>query len=449
MRRLIDLFLAALAVLSFAAARAAADVPAGQRDQIAETLRYGIDSQVLDALKIIKDARDTSFTSVLAETLVRSGSSDVRRGILDLFAEQKQAAGQEAARLILSDWLDQKQDLVTSAIGCLSAIGAPDLAKALIPLIDIGDSTIALKAIDALGKTGDKTAVKALLDALSNPDFPPDRKPQVILALGSLKDPSAVDPLMAIVEDDNEETVWRLYAADSLGKIGDPKAIPALKTLMGASDALSRTYAASAIARFDPSLVIQYLLLGLRDDNYKVRVECAKALAGKIPAGSVQEAAAILTYKAENDPVSQVRLEALNTLDVMGGEGAKTLFLRLFSKTGTPVDEREKSLTLLLRKGVTSVEADSIRKVIGADAAAHDQKALSMEARALAGFPLPSPRSVLLALLENQDYNVRLNAIRAVELNGAADLKTRLMEMAAKDPVPGVKAEALRVAEKL
>jgi HEAT repeat protein len=429
--------------------KADAEMSSEIQDQLVQTLRYGIDSQVLQAIRVIGEAKDTSLTSELAVLLAQAGSTDVRKAILDLFTEQKQKEGQDAARVIVAGWEDQKSDLVTSAIHYLSAIGQADLAKELVPLMDAGDNSIAAEAIDALGKSQDRSITKLLLAKLASLEFPEERKPQVILALGELKDPAAVDALIAVVEDDNAERTNRLYAADALGKIGDPKAIPVLKGLLGEKDALNRTYAASALARFDASQVIVEIFQGLRDENWKVRLECVKALARPLPAGKVSQAVAILSYKAEFDPVNQVRLEAMSTLAAIGGEAAAAVLLKLFQTSGTPMECRERALSLIAQKNVTGAAADAVRKTVESDWSAHDQKALLMEARILSTVHSADLKPILIKLLENGDLYIRIYAIRGIELNGFSDLKERLLTLSARDPVPAVQKEAKRVADKL
>jgi HEAT repeat protein len=49
------------------------------------------------------------------------------------------------------------------------------------------------------------------------------------VALGILKSRDAVDRLIALVKDENADEFLRAYAATSLGKIGDEKALPALE----------------------------------------------------------------------------------------------------------------------------------------------------------------------------------------------------------------------------
>lgn len=75
----------------------------------------------------------------------------------------------------------------------------------------------------------------------------PESREEAAEALGEIRDPRAVDPLIAALRDRNSEV--RAEAAEALGKIGDRKAVEPLTALLqdpshevrrGAETALSR-----------------------------------------------------------------------------------------------------------------------------------------------------------------------------------------------------------------
>ena len=119
-----------------------------------------------------------------------------------------------------------------------------------------------------------------------------------------------------------------MYACDSLGKIQDDRAIPVLKKAFSEKDALIRAYAAHALASFNLSSVIDVLIQGLKDSNWKVRFHCTTALANKDAIAAVD----ILKYKAKKDPVDKVRIEAIKTLGEIGTKACFDFIRELFYK---------------------------------------------------------------------------------------------------------------------
>jgi HEAT repeat protein len=63
-------------------------------------------------------------------------------------------------------------------------------------------------------------------------------KKQAILALGDIKDPAAVDPLIALLQD--QDWLVRLTSAAALEKIGDVRGRDAVKPLMKDPDLVVR-----------------------------------------------------------------------------------------------------------------------------------------------------------------------------------------------------------------
>ncbi len=432
-----------------AAVSAAAVVSPDLKSQWRKTIRYGTDAQILEIVEKLRDAKDASFTDELARVLDRTPNVSVQKAVLDLFAEQKAKEGQAAARALLSDWRNKPADPLISAMRFLVAIEAAGIAKNLLPLIDSPDNGVAFEALGSIGKSGDRTATKGLLERLASPDFAEARRARLILALGELKDPAAVDALLAILNAKEVEKANRLYAADALGKIGDPKAIPALKDLLKENDALLRAYAASALTRFDVSLVIAELHQGLRDDNWRVRIECAKALAKPLPPDVAGEAVEILSYKAEFDPVVQVRLEAIAALGKIGNEESSIFLMGMYSNRRNPLESRERALMSLAAKNLSVLEVDGIKAVVTADRVENDQRALLSQAKALSVVKASGLDQVFRIFLDCPDVSTKLQAIKGIELNDCGDLVQKLLELSEKDPNAAMRREAKRVAEKL
>ena len=73
-------------------------------------------------------------------------------------------------------------------------------------------------AADDLGALGDPTAVPALIEALSDPNFV---CVCAAMALAQLKHPDAVEPLIRVLEDSEKFWVPRGAAAVALGRMGE------------------------------------------------------------------------------------------------------------------------------------------------------------------------------------------------------------------------------------
>lgn len=314
--------------------------------------------------------------------------------------------------------------------------------------MDSSDAGVASAAIRAQGKIGDASSAALLEKKLASPDFPDARRSDVILALGDLKDAKAVDALIAIARNTDEDKFHRIYAADSLGRIGDAKAVPVLKGMFAENDALVRAYAASALAHFGLDDVFPMLLRGLKDDDWKVREQCAKALAGKLSSGQADAAVPALTYKARYDPAAQVRLASIQALGSMDSGGAADALADLYLGSGLPMDSREAAFKALAAKSLSRA-LEAAQKVIASDWKSVDQRALQSTARVLAAVHGGELKDAYVKLLGSTDAAVRAYAVRGIAANGFSDLKDRIKNLPKTDPSPAVRAEAERALGKL
>ena len=433
------LFAPLCALIILAAPCARADSAAAQR--IRQTLLYGIDSQVLDVIQGLQSSHDSGYTKELAQVLSEQRSTDVQKAILALFQDQDIKEGEASARAVLGGWQDAPTELLISSVQYLAAIGASGLPTALAPLVDSGDNAVALAAIQALGKVGDSSSVTLLLAKLKSPDYPEARKSEIVLALGARKDPAAVETLLAIAKNTEEDKVRRMYAADALGKIGDARAVAVLKAMFQEKDALIRLYAASALAQFSLDDAMPALLQGLRDENWRLREQSARALGRRLSPGQAGSAVPVLLYKAQFDPVSQVRVASVQALGAIGGDGVLRDLVDLYSGSDRPFDSREAALGVIVEKALPQSEG-AIRKVLEEGSASFDQRLVQSTAKVISTAKGAELREFYAKFLESKDPVVRSYGARGIAANHFSDLRDKLKEMSEKDPNPGTRREA-------
>lgn len=94
-------------------------------------------------------------------------------------------------------------------------------------------------AAEAMGNSGDHKAVPFLLKCLKSPDAPQEECAE---ALGKLRAKEAVDPLIKYFLASPPESQARKMTSNILGNIGDPKAIPVLRTALEEEKDSSRAH---------------------------------------------------------------------------------------------------------------------------------------------------------------------------------------------------------------
>lgn len=128
----------------------------------------------------------------------------------------------------------------------------------LIEALDDGDTVTAESAAGALGNIKDPRAVKPLIRVLGRPDFPAYAG---IWALGEIGSEEAVPYLVDYLGNDNQEI--RKYATRALIKFGG-RAVPAVIESLGDPNPHARRYAARVLGQSGDPRAIEPLMSGYR-----------------------------------------------------------------------------------------------------------------------------------------------------------------------------------------
>ena len=399
-----------------------------------ETLRFGIDLEVLAALKAIEEAGERSLDRALTDLFTDSASRELRVAILDYFSRLEYAGAGEAALRLLDGTEDQ--NLTVALIHYLQATRAVAALPLLRERVGRTEGGIARAAVQALGRLGGEAEADLLLKHFDDPEYPADLKSDLILALGDLRQPAAVEPLVRIAGNPDEEKMRRMYAADALGRIGDPRAVPVLEELFCADDALLRAYAASALGKFDREEVRRLLVQGLRDSNVRVRISAAKSL-GSLRA---KEAVEILEYKVARDPEPQMRLQAIQALGEIGSGGALEFLEKLLLDEKEALPSRSAALESLIGNEPGRV-LGPLRALVDQQWAGKNPRLLQYAAQKMSQMKEPRLRETFLRFLDSKDYLLRIYGIRGLAASGAGE-RGRIEQLSRDDPHPAVRRTA-------
>jgi len=231
-----------------------------------------------------------------AKSLLRIGEPSVP-GLLDVLRNEEQPARKGV--FIPMGWI-------------CDPIAVPGLLDALSDQ----DPVVREEAIFALGWFGHSAAAPELLKVLLDTENDCKIRYSVALALGEIKDPSAVSELISFFQNENEDYIRR-FSAINLGKISDPRAREVLvHTLKNGSNKL-RLPAASALGYFRDPSVVPDLVKALSDPDNDTAWCCARSL------GMIGDASAVpALLSALKDRSHRVRIHAAKSLGMIGDSTA-------------------------------------------------------------------------------------------------------------------------------
>lgn len=159
-------------------------------------------------------------------------------------------------------------DAVDLAMRALVQTGE-SVVEPLTEALGDDDKWTAVHAANTLGEIGDNRAVDALWLASQDP-FPNLRR-AALVALAKVKDPRALDGLLASIDNDND----RVAAIQGLGALGDPRGVDALARAARDPQSHVRSWVAQALGQIGTPAAAQALLpmRGDHDEFVRRRVE--------------------------------------------------------------------------------------------------------------------------------------------------------------------------------
>jgi HEAT repeat protein len=317
--------------------------------------------------------------------------------IVDLSIEGFQEFGQECLPLLHEVLINSSATVRANAARALGKLKSRHSVPYLMDLLQDGEWKVRVSAAEALGLIGDASSIEALI--LKVQDNVSRVQEEASLAIVKFGRHASMPLLNALSRERDKFALVALLRC--LGRIGDPKSVPALIFHLRSSYFIVRQAAISALVRFGPSvasLIIPTLSFNRSDIEILKKDACDK-----------------------EHPELQIRaIKALGGLEDHRAVGA----LKYLVKEGLP-DIQDAATQALIQIGCAAWGRCCALKVLAevADASLVPLIALSTQ--------------------DNSD-NVRMEAIRAMGKLGGPMAVRYLVRAATKDRAAFVRGEAIR-----
>ena len=237
----------------------------GVREEAATALGELRDTRAIGPLlRVLKDSdravRHAAITSLTAigpaavepvGACLNDGDLTVQESAASILSEIGDARVVDLlmAALQSSDWIVRMHS--AKALGRISDARA---VPPLMPLLQDKVKAVRVEVADALASIAGE-AIPSLLEALKHPEWLV--RLHAVEALGKIKPPDAVEPLLSLLFNDRDGAV-REDAVRSLGEIGDPRAVESLLTAM--ADVRVRVPAVEALGKIGDRRAVPALI---------------------------------------------------------------------------------------------------------------------------------------------------------------------------------------------
>ncbi len=181
-----------------------------------------------------------------------------------------------AAKLALVMIRDPNPQRREEAARILCDLKAPESVEAFREAMSDSSAEVRQYAADGLGKLGDTASSPILIKALADPSS--EVSSNSAMSLGYLKAVEAVDPLIAAISDPDCDEDTKQWAAWSLGRIGERRAIPTLIECLKNRGERVKESAAGALGELKAKDTAPLIWPLLKDSDDMVKWVAAQAL---------------------------------------------------------------------------------------------------------------------------------------------------------------------------
>ena len=322
------------------------------------TLAFGLESEITDLISTLLKEEDKTLTTDILEVFNSTKNVNIRERTIEYFTKIEDDSLKDYSLMILEDPYDEKTSTVNLLFKYVTALKIKEAAPLIQSLLDSENEEYYDAAISALGEVGGPDEAVFLADFIDR-DLTTARKQNLMKALGKIKAVETWDKLVETIQDEDENTYVRMYAAEAIGAMEKEESIEILLDLFEEDDPNIRTYAIKGLSYFNNEDVENLAIQGLKDNYYKVRLEAIEV----IKKYEYKSAIPSLIYRGKNDAEATVKYACLDALALLNTNESNEFLISLIKDTKKSDTMRSKAATSILKYGGTS-NSDSVKTVV-------------------------------------------------------------------------------------
>jgi cyclophilin family peptidyl-prolyl cis-trans isomerase/HEAT repeat protein len=345
---------------------------------------------------------------------------------------------------------DTEAEVRATAAFALGLLAQKSTVPALVAALKDSSPLVRGRAADGLGLVADPSAAPAVADAFSGckselaalePDDDGGPKSPATeacrLALFSLVRLKNYDALARVALDEQGQPISTWWpVAYALQRIADPKAAPALVSLLGAPGVYTPSFALRGLAAAKDSRVVQPALAFANRANadVRLRITAVRALA---QAGGADVTPALLKLLVDRTTPRNLALEIVTAIGTLRDKRAFDPMLDL-------VTDPWPAMRLAALTSASRIDPDGFLIVVSSLDRDKEWSVRAGLASLLATLPADRVRDAIRDLAGDQDVRVAGPALEALAKVGSPDLTKRLFD-AMDSPDFGIRATAARL----
>lgn len=364
------------------------------------TIKFGIPSEISNLIEELIKNDDPRFTEEIYDLFQVSQNVVIQKKILEYFTKLEDPCLEDFAVTVLNDPYDTKPDVVKACFEYIQKVHTEPAIPAVFTILESENETYFNDTLATIGEIGGADAAVSVAEYLERDDLSDAQRQTLMKTLGKLHAVETFDKIVAILENEDENSFVRMYAAEALGLMGKLEAIPVLTNAFKDANPNLRQYAIKGLSEFAQNEDAQAVVLqGIRDEHWKVRQESIKASEKILD----RHAIPYLEYRAENDSERIIKEEAIYALSLYNDVNADHFLIEQLEKkmadstkikivaTLLEADHGEEQILALAEKALADVRMKNLAKGIGKE---------------LAKYSRSSFKDICLKYLDNKDADI-------------------------------------------
>ncbi len=314
----------------------------------ANTIKYGVPSEISSLIDDLIKNEDPRFTEEIYDVFLVSKNTVIKQKVLNYFKQLEDPCLEDYAVETLNDPYDEKNDLVKACFQYVAAVKTKEAIPAILTLIESENESYFGDAIAAIGEIGGPEEAMFLVEYLEREDLSDAQKQTLMRTCGKMHAVQTWDKVVEVAEDEDENLYVRMYAAEALGLMEKKESVPVLVELFSENDPNLRQYVIKGLSHFPDVVEAQQTIIqGIRDEHWRVRQEAINT----VRENKMKDASQYLIYRAKNDSEKVIKDEAYNSLAALDSKDGNEFLVEQLKDKKTGDTTKKKVVEVLLKEG--------------------------------------------------------------------------------------------------
>ena len=311
-------------------------------------IKYGLPSEIGELLDKLTENDDPRFTDDIYDLFQNTSNASIKEKVLKYFTKIEDPCLEDFAVNLINDPYDEKKDLVSATFKYIQTVKTKEALPAVITILEVENEDYFNDALATIGEIGSKKEAKFIADYLDRPDLSDAQRQTLMRTLGKMKALNTWSKVVEILEDEDENSFVRMYAAEALGLMEKEEGVPVLVRAYSASDPNLRQYVIKGLSHFpnvveSKSLIIQ----AIRDEHWRVRQEAINVC----KENSFTESIPYLIFRADKDSEKVIKNASMDAIAAINTKEGNDYLVSIITNKKSGDSSKQKAAEVLLKSG--------------------------------------------------------------------------------------------------